>query len=107
MAGFACGAKLTAVPTVLAAVPVALAIQALIHRRARWSRRSRRGVAFVLFGVIVFGPWLARNVVSARPIRSSPEAMSLLGRAHFSAVQDSGGSGRTSRRRRSPRRRRD
>jgi hypothetical protein len=86
MAGFACGAKLTAAPTVLAAVPVALAVQALIHRPARWSGVVTGAVTFVLFGVIVFGPWLARNVAWARnPV--FPEAMSLLGRAHFSEVQ--------------------
>jgi len=86
MAGFACGAKLTAAPTVLAAVPVALVIQALIHRPARWSGVVGGAVTFVLFGVVVFGPWLARNVEWARnPV--FPEAMSLFGKAHFSGVQ--------------------
>ena len=86
MAGFACGTKLTAVPMVLAAVPAAVAVQALARRPARAVAVVAGATAFVLVGLLVFAPWIARNIAWAgNPV--FPEAMPLLGRAHFSEVQ--------------------
>jgi hypothetical protein len=79
MAGFACGVKLTNVPMLLAAIPLACAIS----DRSLWIRRT---AAFLAAGAIVFAPWLLRTAAWAgNPV--FPEAMNLLGRAHFSAVQ--------------------
>ncbi len=77
MAGFACGVKLTGVPMLLLAVPVAMVLSRGALKHA--------AVVFVV-GTIVFSPWLIRNFVWARnPV--FPEAMPLLGRAHFSVDQ--------------------
>ncbi len=83
MAGFACGVKLTAVPMLLAAIPIGFIIALLV----RGDRRFLRPVSlFVLTGLIVFSPWLIRNFVWTRnPV--FPEAMSILGRAHFTPEQ--------------------
>jgi hypothetical protein len=86
MAGFACGTKLTGVPTVLAAIPAALLVQGFVNRPARPSAVVRGAIMFVLLGTLVFTPWIARNVAwTGNPV--FPEAMPSLGRAHFSAVQ--------------------
>jgi hypothetical protein len=88
MAGFACGTKLTAVPTVLVAIPAALVIHAIIQRppRARVPAVAAGAMAFVLAGAVTFSPWLVRNISWAgNPV--FPEAMPTLGRAHFSAGQ--------------------
>ena len=83
MAGFACGVKLTAVPMLLAAIPVGFVIASLV----RGQRQFLRPVAlFVLCGLVVFSPWLIRNFVwTHNPV--FPEAMSILGRAHFTPEQ--------------------
>jgi hypothetical protein len=82
MAGLACGVKLTAVPMVLLAVPIVFSA-ALALRRQRWLAPA---AAFIVCGGIVFAPWLVRNAAWARnPV--FPEAMKLLGRAHFSPDQ--------------------
>ena len=79
MAGFACGVKLTAVPQVLLLVPLAAAL--VNHRRF-----IPKVATFIAAGVVVFSPWLIRNLVSTRnPV--FPEAQSLFGRAHFSETQ--------------------
>jgi len=79
MAGFACGVKLTDVPMVLIAVPVAM----LFADRNDWLKKS---ALFVLVGLITFSPWLIRNAVwCGNPV--FPEAMNLFGRGHFSQVQ--------------------
>jgi hypothetical protein len=82
MAGLACGVKLTAVPMLLIAVPFVFAAVMML-RRERWMGAT---IGFVICGVIVFSPWLIRNLAWARnPV--FPEAMKLLGRAHFSEDQ--------------------
>jgi hypothetical protein len=78
MAGFACGVKLTAVPMLLAGVPLVIL---LVIRR-----QFRGALIFGLVGLALFSPWLIRNWVWAgNPV--FPEAMPLLGRAHFSGEQ--------------------
>ena len=90
-AGFACGAKLTAVPTVLLAIPfVCLALSGVLRSREPIILPFRRqiiGAALLLAcGLASFSPWLVRNMTWAgNPV--FPEAMPLLGRAHFSDVQ--------------------
>jgi hypothetical protein len=96
MAGLACGAKLTAVPEVLIGVPVVAGVVLLLVRRA-WAgdpeapvgrlRRDLAGlVLFVVAGLVVFAPWLTRNLVwVGNPV--FPEGASVLGRGYFSDVQ--------------------
>jgi hypothetical protein len=79
MAGFAAGCKLTAVPLILAGIPVAVMLLA---------PRQWKGVAvFSLAGLLTFSPWLMRNAVWARGNPVFPEMQSVLGRAHFSQEQ--------------------
>src|SRR6185503_3603741 len=81
-AGFACGVKLTAVPMLLVLVPIAFFVAMLMRRE--WSVAIKPAVVFVIAGLLVFSPWLIRNLVWAKnPV--FPEAMSLLGHGHFSA----------------------
>ena len=83
MAGFASGAKLTAVPMLLAAIPVAFGLAVLLRKEKGWLRPA---VMFVGFGLLVLSPWLIRNFIWTRnPV--FPEAMSVFGRAHFTAEQ--------------------
>jgi hypothetical protein len=78
MAGFACGVKLTAVPVLLFAVPVAVALAA--------PRTIRYAPLYVAIGALLFSPWLFRNVAwTGNPV--FPQATSLFGRAHFSELQ--------------------
>jgi 4-amino-4-deoxy-L-arabinose transferase-like glycosyltransferase len=93
-AGLACGTKLTAVPTVLLAVPVAMAISRLVSRRdtprsvEAQPRRRLIGdiLAFLLAAVLVLSPWLVRNVAwTGNPV--FPELTALFGRAHFTPEQ--------------------
>lgn len=78
MAGFACGVKLTAVPMLLAAVPVATVAASPRSWRYVW--------IFVVVGAVVFSPWALRNVAwTGNPV--FPEGMRLLGRGHFTEVQ--------------------
>ncbi len=79
-AGLACGVKLTAVPVVAIALPAALLA-------AKWSMRNlRQSIMFVILAVVVFSPWLIRNVAWAHnPV--FPEGMSVFGTAHFSDDQ--------------------
>ena len=83
MAGLACGVKLTAVPMLLAAIPMAFSAAMLLRKEKACLRPVG---AFVLCGLLVFSPWLIRNFIWTRnPV--FPEAMSLLGRAHFGPEQ--------------------
>ena len=83
MAGFACGVKLTAVPMLLAAIPIGFIIASLMRRERKFIKPV---CAFVLTGLVVFSPWLIRNFVwTHNPV--FPEAMSVLGRAHFTPEQ--------------------
>jgi hypothetical protein len=78
MAGLACGVKITAVPMLLFAIPIAML---LTTRKIFFSC-----VVFVVVGLLVLSPWLIRNLVWAgNPI--FPVAMRTLGRAHFSDEQ--------------------
>ena len=84
MAGLACGVKITAVPMLLAAVPVA--IVAALGRSVPWRRLAIGCGAFVVAGSLVVSPWLVRNVAWAgNPLW--PVGMSVLGRDHFSPGQ--------------------
>jgi hypothetical protein len=79
MAGFSCGVKLPDVAMVLCAIPAAWAIA----DRHNWLKRT---AIFFAAGLAVFLPWLIRTGVWAgNPV--FPEAMKVLGHAHFSAVQ--------------------
>jgi hypothetical protein len=79
-AGLACGVKLTAVPVVVIALPVALLV-------AKWSSRNlKQSIVFLVLSCVVFSPWLIRNLVWAHnPV--FPEGMSVFGKAHFSDDQ--------------------
>jgi hypothetical protein len=79
MAGFACGVKLTNIPMLALAVPIA----ALVADRADWLKRT---AAFLVAAILVLSPWLIRTALwTGNPV--FPEAMNLLGHAHFSAVE--------------------
>jgi hypothetical protein len=78
-AGLACGCKYTAVPMVLLAWPVA---------RAVFAPRPKATCLlwFMLAGLAVWCPWTIRNLFwTGNPV--FPEAMNVLGRAHFSPEQ--------------------
>lgn len=78
MVGFACGVKLTAVPMLLAAVPVAVVVASPRLWRYAW--------VFVITGSVLFAPWAIRNLVwTGNPVL--PEAAGLFGSGHFSATQ--------------------
>ena len=84
MAGLACGVKITAVPMLLLAVPVAVVVA--VGRSVPWRTLAVGCCAFVVAGSIVGSPWLVRNVAWAgNPLW--PVGMSVLGRGHFSAEQ--------------------
>ncbi len=101
MAGLACGVKITAVPMLLMAVPVAWVIACFISNkkilavsaRSNAEAPARAPVAalqgmtvFVLAGSLVLSPWLIRNIVWAgNPL--FPVAMKVLGHGHFNAEQ--------------------
>jgi hypothetical protein len=86
MAGFACGAKITAVPMVLLAIPVALFITSILHRRPKITSIIAACGVFLAAGLLVFSPWLLRNLFwSGNPI--FPVAMNSLGHAHFTLDQ--------------------
>jgi len=79
MAGFACGIKLTDVPMLLLAIPIAM----LAVDRTAWLKKS---AIFIAIGLIVFSPWLIRNLLwTGNPV--FPEAIHLFGRGHFSIAQ--------------------
>jgi hypothetical protein len=84
LAGLACGAKLTAVPMVLLAVPVTL-VALCLRERAR-ATAIRGALIFIVAGLVTYSPWMIRNTVWAHnPI--FPEGMRIVGHAHFSDVQ--------------------
>ena len=83
-AGLACGTKITAVPMLLAAVPVGVAVAAV--RAVRWDRIAIGCAAFVVAGAVVVSPWLIRNAAWAHnPLW--PVGMSALGADHFTPGQ--------------------
>lgn len=91
MAGLACGAKLTAVPTVLLALAAVTSRGVILsYRQSRNFQSIRpalRGVGLMLLmGLIAFSPWLIRNWRwVGNPV--FPQAMEQLGKGHFSDVQ--------------------
>jgi hypothetical protein len=86
LAGFACGVKLTAVPQVLLLAPI-VAAGVAVAGRERIGEIVVRAMLFIIAGVIAFSPWLIRNFAWTRnPV--FPEAQSVFGRAHFSAIQE-------------------
>lgn len=81
-AGFACGVKYTAVPTILLALPL---VHLLAHRSPIAVRLLRIGV-FFLAGLLAFCPWLVRNYAwSGNPV--FPMAMKTLGQNRLSDTQ--------------------
>ena len=90
MAGFAAGSKLTAVPEVLAAIPIVITCIALwTVVQKRWAASPRFAVGIIVFclmGFLTFSPWLVRNFAWTRnPI--FPELMPVLGHGDLSPVQ--------------------
>lgn len=74
-AGLAAGTKYTAVPLLFIAWPVSLFV---------WKNRPkvRELAIYGLAGVLLFSPWMIRNIIQARnPV--FPEAMGLFGRGPF------------------------
>ena len=105
-AGLACGAKLTAVPLLLVCLPAALLLAHLpALRRRRAVDDSGTGgppvippapglrpfllasAFYVVVALATFSPWLLRTARWAGGNPVFPEAMSVLGKAHFSDVQ--------------------
>jgi hypothetical protein len=79
LAGFACGAKLTAVPIVLLATPI---ICLILSRH----REIKPALAYILAGLICFSPWLVRDLAwTGNPV--FPEATAWFGQAHWSQTQ--------------------
>jgi hypothetical protein len=88
MAGFASGVKITAVPMLLLAVPVAVFLVLVARRPAGLSirRLTLSCAAPVLAGALMVSPWLIRNTAWAgNPL--FPVAMKALGRDHFDDIQ--------------------
>jgi hypothetical protein len=89
-AGLACGAKLTAVPEVLLAVPLAAAV-VLFRRGGRIAPQTRHWVAGPVLcgivGLLVFSPWLIRTAAWSHGNPVYPELTSVLGRGDFDDAQ--------------------
>jgi hypothetical protein len=91
LAGFACGVKLTAGPMVAGAVVVAWlivwSVRAVLRAPQAEPLKCLPGLGvFIVACVIVFSPWMVRNLVWVKnPV--FPEAMEVLGKGHFSDVQ--------------------
>lgn len=90
-AGLACGTKLTAVPMVLVAIPIAW-IAVWIIGRFNWNPEPGTRnpipsvILFVIAGLLAFCPWLIRNQLWAgNPV--FPELMPLLGSDYFTPTQ--------------------
>ena len=82
MAGFACGCKLTGIPILIVGVPLAMLF---IAGKGEKSLALRIGL-FILAAIITLSPWLIRNQLwTGNPL--FPEAMTLLGKAHFTEAQ--------------------
>ena len=87
MTGFACGVKITAVPMLMLAIPVALLVL-LIRKQLEFPiKKILIGCAVFAFSAsLILSPWLIRNFVWTRnPL--FPIAMNTLGRANFTAEQ--------------------
>ena len=88
-AGFACGAKLTALPEVLVAIAFIATVILFARKTAEDDSLIRRVSGIIAFGsagLLCFAPWLIRTAAwSGNPV--FPELPNLLGRGHFSEVQ--------------------
>ncbi|MDP9175121.1 MAG: hypothetical protein M3O30_14835 [Planctomycetota bacterium] len=90
MAGFACGVKLPAAPLLILGVPIALM---LFHPQNDSAPTPtpritlvKGCVIYLLCALLALSPWLIRNIAwTGNPV--FPEAMSILGKAHFSDIQ--------------------
>jgi hypothetical protein len=81
IAGFACGVKITAVPMLLLALPIAVLLTGGFSRQVFIAC-----IVFVIAGVLALSPWLIRNVVwCGNPI--FPVATKIFGKAYFSDGQ--------------------
>ena len=80
-AGLACGCKYTGAPMLLLLWPAALLAS------GQWQTARLKKIAlYFAVGMATFSPWLVRNLIwIGNPV--FPEAMKLLGRAHFSERQ--------------------
>ena len=86
MAGFAAGAKITAVPMLMLAIPTALFITSIVHRRPKFASIIAACGVFLAAALLVLSPWLLRNLFwSGNPI--FPVGMNTLGHAHFTVDQ--------------------
>ncbi len=82
-AGLACGAKLTAVPMVLLAVPIAVAVPLRVWR----GRNILPVTAFAVGGMLTLSPWLIRDFVwTGNPV--FPEMTSVFGDGHARLTAD-------------------
>jgi hypothetical protein len=83
-AGFACGVKLTAVPILIVAIPIALLFAIDGTRSLR--RIILGSILFIVVALVVFAPWMARNIAWAgNPL--FPEAQAIFGDGPFTPVQ--------------------
>jgi hypothetical protein len=87
--GFACGSKLTAVPTLLIFIPLAVILSSAWHGRLAHAPLKKITFACILFtlaALITFSPWLLRTYLATHnPV--FPELTSIFGPAHFSPDQ--------------------
>jgi hypothetical protein len=81
MAGFACGAKLTAGPVLLIGIPLAWLIASRSFKRV-----AVASALLILIALAMFSPWMMRTAAWAgNPV--FPEAQNVLGRGRFTADQ--------------------
>src|SRR6185437_2330818 len=84
--GFACAAKLTAVPEILIVLAILIFILPAASTRTTFKCRVLFAILFLLAATITFCPWLLRNAIwTHNPL--FPEAQHLLGHAHWSDTQ--------------------
>ncbi len=82
MAGLAAGAKWSIAPLLIAGIPLAIFVAAPLSFR----KKITCCVVHIFAALLVLSPWLIRNMIWAHnPV--FPEAMHLLGKAHFTDVQ--------------------
>lgn len=91
-AGLACGVKLTAVPEVLLAIPLAAAIVLAARRMPDLSaqsigRRLQGPALCAAVGLMFFSPWLIRTAVWSHGNPVYPELTTVLGRGDFDDAQ--------------------
>src|SRR5262249_50123078 len=79
MSGFAAGVKLTAVPMLMAAIPIGIVVVR--------PRLISACAVFVLAGLLGLSPWLIRNTVWAGGNPIFPLALNTFGHGHFTSVQ--------------------